>query len=192
MTASDSGHHLTRLCLRVGGAMLLILGATVLIGWIGNNPLLTTMLPDGTPMGFNSALCFVLTGASLMVLSFGARKLGALLGGVLGLFALAIFLQYPFGRSFGIDQLFWPQTVPVEMPGRLAMNTTLAFMLTALALFAMAGSHPRPRLLALAGGALLGMACWEWCWSCSWDMAWACGPATGSASTRWRCRRRRG
>src|SRR2546423_15195649 len=48
------------------GALLVLLGGTVMIGWAMQLSLLGRVLPGFTPMVFDTALCFVLAGGALL------------------------------------------------------------------------------------------------------------------------------
>jgi len=48
------------------GALLVLIGGTVMLGWAMQLSLLVRVLPGFTPMVFNTALCFVLAGGALL------------------------------------------------------------------------------------------------------------------------------
>jgi hypothetical protein len=52
------------------GGVLVLMGATVMLGWWLQLAPLVRVLPDYTPMAFNSALCFALAGGTFLC---GAR-----------------------------------------------------------------------------------------------------------------------
>src|SRR5256885_15339905 len=56
------------------GALLVLLGGTVMIGWAMQLSLLVRGLPGFTPMGFDTALCFVLAGGALLAPFFEADR----------------------------------------------------------------------------------------------------------------------
>jgi len=49
------------------GALLVLLGGTVMLGWLLQLSPLVRVLPGFTPMVFNTALCFVLAGGALLM-----------------------------------------------------------------------------------------------------------------------------
>ena len=142
------------------GLALLILGLTVILGWVSGIFWLTTLFPGTRSIAFNSALCFALTGMGLLAGTAHMRVAARSIAVVVGLFSLATFLQYPLGKSFNLDQLFWPASASSHspFPGRMALNTSFAFILSSIALALLVCPKKRWfRSLAALGGALLGM-----------------------------------
>src|SRR5262249_37920190 len=93
-------------------------------------------------MKANTAICFLLAGASLWLLRSELlppprRRLGQGCAGVVALVGLLTLSQYFFGWDLGIDQLLFreaPGTFGTSSPGRMAPNTALSFLLVGLAL----------------------------------------------------------
>jgi PAS domain S-box-containing protein len=130
---------------RFSGALVMLVGGIVLVGWGLDLPLLKGVMPGAATMKANTALCFVLAGLSL---SAQARtrcsRLTARIGrgsaiAVLTMGALTLS-QYLFGWDLGIDQLLIPD-LPISpltlYPGRMGDNTALNFVLTGVALMFM-------------------------------------------------------
>src|SRR5437763_869898 len=81
------------------GALLVLLGGTVMIGWAMQLSPLVRVLPGFTPMVFNTALCFVLAGGALLVPFSDAdryRRVTTVLG--VGLLFLAVGLWSAWKR----------------------------------------------------------------------------------------------
>lgn len=107
------------------------IGLVVMFGWLFHYPVLVQILPDLVPMQFNTALAACLAGISILALtrrfpplSMGAAGLGFLL-------CFITFLQYPFSFNFGLDELIVEPYIAVNSPdpGRMALNTSLGFIL---------------------------------------------------------------
>jgi|GEM_PF-6415036 len=119
---------------------VILIGAFILISWSFDLSLLKNLLPDLNGMKANSALGFVLSGISLLILGEERRTVvrtriaKALAWGTV-LIALATMSQYLFQSDFGIDQLLFKESAPTPyIPGRMAANTALGFFLTGLSL----------------------------------------------------------
>jgi PAS domain S-box-containing protein len=119
-----------------------VVGVAVLAGWILQLPALTSVAPGLATMKFNTALCFVLSGAALWTLtgergSRTARRAAAACAlGVLAIAALSL-LEYGLGASVGIDEFAVrdPGTVdPYGAPGRMSVATAVNFVLVATGL----------------------------------------------------------
>jgi PAS domain S-box-containing protein len=117
----------------------------VLLGWVTDQMALKTVLPGFVSMKANSALCFSLAGLSLGLAgqsgaSVTLRRLQtacALLVAAIGGLTLG---EYFFGLDAGIDQLLFMapmETTSNAPPGRMAVATALAFVLSGMALTAL-------------------------------------------------------
>lgn len=118
------------------GVLLVGLGACVITGWYIHNVTLIQISPHFAPMQYNTALCFLLTGVSLISLYFKRQLLLRSAAVVVLCVALATIVQYITGVDLGIDQLMTDHTImtKVSHPGRMAPNTALCFTLGAGAL----------------------------------------------------------
>jgi len=115
---------------------LVAIGVVAIIGWCLNISALKSVLPVYATMKFNSALCFIISGLSFLLLtkfnnnSFLKKLLWLLLFGF-GCFSLTSFSQDIFHYSAGIDQLFVTDHHPVSQnlpfPGRMSPSTSLCF-----------------------------------------------------------------
>ena len=130
-----------------------LLGVAVMLGWVCNIPLLTTFLPAFPTMKVNAALCAICAGIvlsqwhrkkwheplNLPKRSLNQRKsFGALNLGLLIILVTALTLiEYQCNIDLGIDQGLLSQPEPIGslvVPGRMAPNTAVAFLLVGLAL----------------------------------------------------------
>ena len=111
------------------------LGVVVLFGWYSNNQALIQVNEVFVPMQYNTALGFVILGASGWCL--GARqRLPALVSGYfLLLLGFLTLIQYTFSVDLAIDQLLMEHYIDVNTshPGRMAPNTALCFALAGIA-----------------------------------------------------------
>jgi PAS domain S-box-containing protein len=133
------------------GALAVVVGALVLVGWAFDINALKSVLPDWVSMKPNTALAFLLTGITVLLscphsipdgdesaaaASFStpwsrAGHLGTLLAGLIGLLSLG---EYAFGWNPGFDQWLFPEppgAVGTSHPGRMAPDTALCFVLFA-------------------------------------------------------------
>ena len=141
----------------LAGAAAAAIGFLALVGWVLGIDVLKSMLPGLLTMKANTAICFVLMGGGIALLSRGTvasrgRQVGfALIGGAATI-ALATGVQYVIGVDFGIDQLPFadpPGAVGTIVPGRMSPLTSICFILLALA--ALAAPRSRRTVISLSG-----------------------------------------
>lgn len=115
----------------VSGTAGTLLGAAVIFGWFTHDTVLIQVSPDMTPMQFNTALCFMFSGAGLLLLVHGRARLAGAVGVVPLAVGLLTLAQYVLKTNFGIDQFFLTHyvTVNTTFPGRMAPNTAMCFIL---------------------------------------------------------------
>lgn len=133
--------HIKRLPL-VCASLIILLGIGAIIGWHTRLPILFQIHRDFAPMAYNTALCFLGCGLSLLMANAGQRWLS--IAAALGAAALAIpnLLQYLLHIDFGIDQLFFKPYIhtPDLKPGRMALFTAIALSLAVTGLIS-SGVH---------------------------------------------------
>jgi PAS domain S-box-containing protein len=142
-----------------GGLLCVAVGLVVMVAWFVRA---TVILRFGsnTPMSFNTAVAFAVTGVALVALT-RKRPRAALAAGVfdtvLGLMVLA---EYVLGRSLGIDQLIVKAyiTGPHVVPGRSTSNTAVCLALVGAGLLVWGPWRTRrwPAVLA-AAACLIGV-----------------------------------
>jgi hypothetical protein len=124
------------------GALAVLVGGVVLLGWVLDMAALKSVLPGWVSMKPNTAVAFILAGIALLASgerseAGGQRPAGivsrlcGLLAGSIGLLSLC---EYAFGWSTGFDQWLFPEpagTVGTSHPGRMAPDTALCFILFA-------------------------------------------------------------
>lgn len=135
-------NSISRLFARVGSLVVVFIGCLVLIGWSFDIAILKSILPGTVTMKANTAVGFLLAGVSLL-LSLGnltdqrIHFLKQVCAFIVSLIGLLTLFQYLSGLNLGIDQLFFKEpegTVSTTIPGRMAPNTALNFLLIGLGL----------------------------------------------------------
>ena len=121
---------------QVTGVLVAALGLTVLCGWLLQIEPVVRIVPGFIAMVFNTALCFVLTGAALATKQVIVRRA---LASTVAVIAAMVWSQDFFRIDLGIDQLilrvWFPDTSP--FPGRMAPQTCICFLLAAFTLFSL-------------------------------------------------------
>ncbi|MBA3660586.1 MAG: PAS domain-containing sensor histidine kinase [Gammaproteobacteria bacterium] len=121
--------------------LTLLLGCSVMLGTVLHIPAMVQVIPGFVGMVFNSALLFILVGIAILVGNvFLLQKVKIILQ-VIGLFvfsyALLSLSQDIFAYDAQIDHWLIDPWIrdPNPSPGRMAPNTTIAFMLAGLTIF---------------------------------------------------------
>ena len=116
------------------GLATLILGLIVIYGWHTRTLTLIQVLPTFVPMQYNTALGFVLCGASLLLICFGRSRWAVWTSSFAAAVGGMTLLEYIVGTDFGIDELLMKHdiTVGTSQPGRMAPNTAVCFTLIGL------------------------------------------------------------
>ncbi len=157
----------------VSAVACVALGALVLLGWTLDIPGLKSVVPQFVTMKANTALSFLLCGTLLWFArrgpaeARGAANLAAQAVAV-GVIALAVLTlsEYLFSWNAGTDLLLFheaPGTAGTFSPGRMAPDTTVAFVAAGSALLLLLRRAPeRQRSLALpfielAGGLVMAI-----------------------------------
>jgi len=128
-----------RLSLSAAGALLALLGGTVILGWWMQVSSLVRVLPGFTPMVFNTALSFVLAGAALLMPVSNAqrhKRVTAVLGGALAIIAALVLAEHLLHLNLGIDWASlhaWLHDSNPN-PGRMSAGTALGFLMSGAAL----------------------------------------------------------
>lgn len=138
------------------GITTTIVGIVVLIGWISNSNTLKTFALSDITMKANAAICFFLSGLSLLLLQRSESKINLQLARVFSvvvtLFGFAVLLEYLFDVNFGIDELFFLEAknaFGTSNPGRMSPNTALNFVLLGIVLFSYSFRYEKKRSFAV-------------------------------------------
>lgn len=141
-------YKLYRTIARVGGGLLLLLGVLVLLGWVRNIGILTSVLPDRITMKPNTAIGFLFLGLALFLLA-GTRRTrntqiwcAACAAGVI-LAGLLTSTEYFLHADLGIDQWMFKDAAQFPYPGRMAHITAFTFCLAGLSVLLLALSEKR-------------------------------------------------
>jgi diguanylate cyclase (GGDEF)-like protein/PAS domain S-box-containing protein len=119
-----------------------LLGLVVMGGWLLQVRQLVELRVGLVAMTFNTALCFALAGAAVLLPALRRRPMARLrdvTGGAMIVLCALILAEYVLGRDLGID---WPALHRWlrdgnVRPGRMAPNTALGFMLVGSCLILM-------------------------------------------------------
>ena len=89
------------------------------------------MMPNTAPMQYNTALCLILLGAGLGMLTTRHPEYATLLGGAAAFLALLTLAEYVSGLNLFVDQIFfkpWFESDTVY-PGRMSPLAAVCFAL---------------------------------------------------------------
>ncbi|MBW4891805.1 PAS domain-containing sensor histidine kinase [Mucilaginibacter sp. HMF5004] len=125
-------------------AFVIFLGLLAILGWYLKEERLQSILPNYVAMKFNTALCFILSGISFILLikyqSKVVKRIFYLFIFIVGAIALLTLAEYVFHWSAGIDQLFITDSnsydIRVPYPGRMAISTAICFIIWAFSFWA--------------------------------------------------------
>ncbi|WP_412473574.1 ATP-binding protein [Halobacteriovorax sp. YZS-1-1] len=141
--------------IKVSSFIVTLIASSVMFGWIKNIPSLIQVQPNFVPMQFNTALCFILSAATIYFISNKKRIKSILIqhifATILFLISFTSLLQYIIGINLGIDQLFLEHYILVksEFPGRMSPNTATCFILISALSFVSLLKVTERRLLVL-------------------------------------------
>lgn len=129
-------------------------GVTVSCGWIFNNTLLKSIFPGYATMKFNTALCFIFIGLSLLFINRkkkSALQISKILAVIVFIFGLITLLQTFTGTDFGIDEFFYTDVLSkTQYHGRVSPHTALCFTFMGLAVLGIRSKN-RNVLIACQG-----------------------------------------
>ena len=141
--------------LATGAAVLVIvLGLTVLAGWISQTPELIQLLPHLPPMTRNTAACFLLCGLALLMLALrGPRWLVVMCAGTVSAVSVLTLVEIVFRVNVGINELLGPSYINVGLVrrGGMAPLTAICFALSSMALLM------TPTVMSKQSAMLLGL-----------------------------------
>jgi len=136
---------------RIAGAVVVLVGFLVLMGWALNVPVLKGIYPGLGTMKINTALCFLLAGISLSLLCtshpiVGKQAIITACAGTVALLGLLMLLDYLFQWNLGLDQLLLRQPIEAFSSSahlRTAPTTSLNLFLVGAALLLVDTRDPR-------------------------------------------------
>jgi PAS domain S-box-containing protein len=145
---------------RMAAAVTMVFGLLCLTGWTLHVPALTSIIPGAVEMKANTALCFVVSGFALLLMTGHASAVRVTTARVFGVFTLmvgcATLVEYLFDRRLGIDELLFEDTGTVYnvFRGRMSPWSAVGFISLGTSL-ATLRINPLFRVCRLA--AILGM-----------------------------------
>jgi ABC-type xylose transport system permease subunit len=140
----------------IAGALVTALGALVLVGWMFDLTVITTVGKGGLPVLPLTALCFVLSGISLL-LAAGRHHtprretIQQILAALLATIAVLTLYEYLRESGPGFDLLLFGnrlRSLQWYPPGRIALNTAATLLLFALALLSLPHDQRRQDMRA--------------------------------------------
>ena len=128
---------------RLLGSLVIILGASGLLGWALNISALKGVFSGLVTMKANTALGMLLGGLELALLSqekkaMSLRLCTATLAVAIAAFGALTLSEYFSGRNFGVDELLFrdvTQQAGTSFPGRMSPSTAFCFVLVGSALW---------------------------------------------------------
>lgn len=140
---------------------IIILGATVMFGWKIHSVRITQIHSNFAAMQFNTAVCFVLAGLSIVFLQIRKIMASRILTILLSAICLPTLMQYILDLDFGIDLLFNNSSITAHAsyPGRMSPVTATVFTLSSLVLFISSIASPSKKITMFLGYASLGIFC---------------------------------
>jgi signal transduction histidine kinase/ActR/RegA family two-component response regulator len=157
---SQDPYKVYRTIARGGGAVLLVLGVLVLLGWLWKIELFTTFLSGRITMNPNTAIGFLFLGFALFLSTQSSKSRNTQLwcaasATVVMLLGMLTLSEYLFHVDLGIDQFVFKDLVQFPHPGRMAHITALNFCMVGLSVLLLAISEKRAsisQVLAAATG----------------------------------------
>ncbi len=121
---------------RAASLWCIAVGLVMMVLWLAEPSGLAAAHPGLFGMKFNAALTFVVLGVALWLVAHGWKRLPALMLVPVFLYGALALSQHIFGIDAGIDTLLNTPFVDIgtSLPGRIAPNTALCFMLTSVAI----------------------------------------------------------
>jgi signal transduction histidine kinase len=111
------------------GALVILVGSTVLMGWAIHSTFLIQLAPNLAPMAPNTAVSFLLSGIALLSIVIAKPRLTVTASAITATISVASILEYLLHANFGIDELLSVAfiTTLTPHPGRMSPVTALCF-----------------------------------------------------------------
>jgi diguanylate cyclase (GGDEF)-like protein len=144
--------------IRIVAGTIALFGLVVMLGWHLGIARVVQLHPVFTPMQYNTALCFLLSGLAALYVRTRNREAAAVSLVVFSIGVLTL-IEYVSGRAFGIDELLMrgDRLVATSDPGRMAPQTAIGFVLAGAALATLTLRRaPRYKVIVKVLASLLG------------------------------------
>jgi PAS domain S-box-containing protein len=117
------------------GLWCIAVGVGTMTLWLAEPVHLAEQRPGLFAMKFNAALAFAVIGIAMLLAARGLRRVPALIMAPVFAYGALALAQHVFGIEAGIDTLIYSPFVDIgtSLPGRIAPNTALCFMLVSAA-----------------------------------------------------------
>ena len=138
------------------------LGLFVLVGWHAQIAAFVQIHPNLALMQYNTALCFLLSGAALYAFAYRKHRFTFITGLLVATIAGLTAIEYLFDVNLGLDQfLFRGRLGPdIFRPGRMSPLSTVCFLQVGHALILIGcktASRLRPLALGLLGSVIVAL-----------------------------------
>ena len=119
--------------------VVLCFGFSVIVGWQGHISSLIRYKHDTIAIVYNTGITFILAGTGIIFSVFNFKKTSLTLALIIFTIGVLSLLQHLLNINLGIDQLLFTHydTLGNKYPGRMAPNTALCFIFSAVALLAL-------------------------------------------------------
>jgi diguanylate cyclase (GGDEF)-like protein len=134
------------IAIAVSAGAVMLLGVAVMLAWHAGFTRVIQLGPGIAPVQYNTALCFALCGAAVLLLRF-ARGVALVCSAVAFGVAGVTLLQYVLGANLGLDELVVRgyASVATQYIGRMSPQAGVALMLAAVAVALLARRWPARR-----------------------------------------------
>lgn len=141
--------HLVKYIALFFAIIVMIFSLSVFVGWYGHIDALIRYKADTIAVVFNSAVCFMMFGISIVSIIYNFYDLNKYLCFATITLSALVLIQYPLDINYGIDEIFFKHYDSVEnkFPGRMAINTTVCFILSSIALLILGEGKKKPNIL---------------------------------------------
>jgi diguanylate cyclase (GGDEF)-like protein/PAS domain S-box-containing protein len=125
-------------------ALTLFAGIAACLSWLLGEPELTRLRPASSLVQFNTGLLFALAGGGLLAGLRARPGIAVACGGFVLLLAGATLAQYLWDVDFGIDEWAVAGTPGSSLPGRMAPNTAVTFVLAGFGMLFLGAADRAP------------------------------------------------
>lgn len=140
-------HEAFRRASRAAFAVIVTLGALVLVGWALDIDRIKSVHPELAPMKANTALLFVMVGVG--GLTMRRPRLRVACGAAVLVLAALVGSQHFVDHDLGIDQILFTADDPLAAAGRISVATVVCFLLLGAALLLFDAARARFAQLAV-------------------------------------------